>query len=281
MARKGNQQKNGLNHRKGVSESVLPGMKGAKVEQVKVFPGEELANGDRPRSGLSQTACEASSAVDDNNNDRRYDKFSRKEKQRMAAKHDLDESLSFGSNSENGSLNAEVPIQEENGTLPRSNQAQQSMKSRLSHLLERLQLKSMVENVGLADNVIFRRLRLSAFSFFTAVMEWLTRQEPLFVSIRTIIFKARDNLRTKVEQAYPVVLKWLMTFGNILLLLAVFWLDCAFRGIHSFVQMGIASFFSVIWCSIFSVISMIGMLKFLVILVSPGHYYCCFLLYYS
>lgn len=275
MARKGNQQKNGLNHRKGVSGGVLPGMKGHEGGQAKVFPGEELANGDR---GLSQKVCETSSAGDEDNSERKSEKFSRKDKQGMSAKHDLEESLFFG----NGSVKAEVPTQEVNQTLPRSNQAQQSMKSRLNHLLEGLQLRSMIENAELADHVIIRRLRLLAFSIFTAVNEWLTKQKPLFVSIRTIVLEACANFRTKFKQVYPVVLTWLMHFGNIILLLSLFWLDCAFRGMDSFVRMGTTSFFSVIWCSIFSVVSMIGMLKFMVVLVSPGNSCCyCFVLYYK
>ncbi|KAK7329596.1 hypothetical protein VNO77_23766 [Canavalia gladiata] len=271
MARKGNQHKNGverhgLNHKKGVSGGVLPGMKGhTKGGPVKVFPGEELANGERP-SGLSQTACDASSAADDCNNEQRSEKVYRNEKQGMAAKHGPEDCLSFGSNSGEDNLNSQVPTQEENGSLPGSNQGQQSLKSRFSHILDGLHVKSVVERVEFSDHAIIRRLRLSACSIITAVTEWMTRQMPLYVSLKTVIFKAYDNVRTKVVLAYPVVLKWLMHFGNIMLLLSVFWLDCAIRGVDSFVRMGTTSFFSVIWCSIFSVISMIGMLKFFVVL---------------
>ncbi|KAK2448492.1 hypothetical protein P8452_12565 [Trifolium repens] len=257
MARKGNQQKNGVNHKKGVSGGVLPGMKGHEGGQVKVFPAEELANGDR---GLSQKACEASSAGDENNSERKFEKFSRKDKQGMSAKHEPEESFSFGSSSENGSENAEVPIQE--GKL----EGLRSIKSRLSHLVEGLQLRSMVEKLELADHAAIRRLRLSVLSIFIAVTEWLTRQKPLFLSIRTTVFEACANFKAKVKQAYPVVLTWLMHFGSIILLLSLFWLDCAIRGIGSVVQLGTASMFTVIWCSIFSVMSMIGMLKVLVIL---------------
>ncbi|KAG4946199.1 hypothetical protein JHK87_042206 [Glycine soja] len=272
MARKGTQQKNGvdrhgLNNKKGVSGGVLPGMKGhGKGGPVKVFPREGLAETDS--IGVSQTACDGRSSGDDYNNEQRSEKISGKEKQGMAGKHDLEESSSFESNSGDGSLNseAEASIQEENGTLPRSNQGQQSIKSRLSCILDSLLLKSVVEKVELADNVIIRRLRLSVFSIFTAASEWLNRHTPLFVSLRTIMFETCNTVRTKVVQAYPVVLKWLMHLGNIMLLLLVFWLDCALRGVDSFVRMGTTSFFSVIWCSIFSVISMIGMLKFLAVL---------------
>jgi DnaJ family protein C protein 14 len=73
----------------------------------------------------------------------------------------------------------------------------------------------------------------------------------------------------KVEQAYPIVLKWLMHIGSIMLLISMVWLDCTLRGIDSFLRMGTTSFFSVIWFGIFSVIAMVGMLKFLIVLVSP------------
>ncbi|KAL2341631.1 hypothetical protein Fmac_009571 [Flemingia macrophylla] len=266
MARKGNQQKNGvdrLNHKKGVAGGVLPGMKGhVKGGPVKVFPREEL---DRPGS-VSQAACDASSSGDDSVNEhQRSEKASRKEKQGMAAKHNLEESLPFEMHSGDDGVNSEASVQE-NGTLPRSNRGQQSIRSRLSCILDRLHVKSVVEKVELSDNVIIRRLRLSMFSIFTAVTEWLIKQAPLLVSLRRVMFKACHDVGTKVVQAYPAVLKWLMHFGNIMLLLSVFWLDCAFRGMDSFVRMGTTSFFSVIWCSVFSVISMIGMLKFLAVL---------------
>ncbi|KAK7337162.1 hypothetical protein VNO77_17723 [Canavalia gladiata] len=121
----------------------------------------------------------------------RSEKISRKEKQGMVARHDPEDFLSFGSNSGDDSLNSKVPIQEENWSLPGSNQGQRSLKSRLSSILD-------------------------------AVTEWITRQMLLCVSLKTIIFKAYDDVRTKVVLACPVVLKWLMHFGNLMLLLSVF-----------------------------------------------------------
>ncbi|KAF7837685.1 dnaJ-like protein subfamily C member 14 [Senna tora] len=103
-------------------------------------------------------------------------------------------------------------------------------------------------------NDLVEPLRLLASSIFTAVTGWLIRQKPFFVSLTDSIFRACDHFKMKIQRSYPIVLKWLLHFGNILLLLFVFWLDCALRGIDSFVRMGTASFFSVIWCSIFSVL---------------------------
>ncbi|XP_028788352.1 uncharacterized protein LOC114744346 [Neltuma alba] len=270
MARKGNQQKNGmdhhgLNHKKPVSGSVLSDVKGhAKGGKVKVFPGEEVP--DRNQSSSPSQNAQETTAGDGKYNVRNCEKFSRKEKRGTVNEHDLGEPLSFRSNSGEGSQNMEIPIQKENGALPRSNQGQLNMKSWLSYFLNWFHIQSIVEKVDVANNTYFWRLRLWLSSIFAAVTMWLTRRKPLFVSVTSSIFKACDHLKMKIQQAYPVALKWVLQFGNILLLLSVFWLDCALRGIDSFVRMGTVSFFSVIWCSIFSVIGMIGMLKFLVIL---------------
>ncbi|KAJ4842934.1 hypothetical protein Tsubulata_042331, partial [Turnera subulata] len=60
---------------------------------------------------------------------------------------------------------------------------------------------------------------------------------------------------------------WLTQVWNIMLLLLMVWVDCTIRGIDSFFRLGTTSFFSVIWCSILSVIAMVGMSKFLIVLM--------------
>lgn len=280
MARKGNQQKNGvdnhgLNHKKPASGSVLSGVKGhAKGGKVKVSPEDEILNKNRS-STFSQNTKETT-AGDGGNNVHKCEKFSRKEKQGTVDKHDLEEPLSFRSNSGEGSQNMEIPMQEENEAFPRSNQGQRNMKNGLSHFLNEFHshMQSVAERVDFANNSYLSTIQLWLSSIFTVVTAWLTRQKPLFVSLMSSILKACGHLKMRIQQAYPVVLKWLLQFGNIMLLLLVFWLDCALRGIDSFVRMGTVSFFSVIWCSVFSVIGMIGILKLLVFLVSAS-YFCC------
>ena len=72
--------------------------------------------------------------------------------------------------------------------------------------------------------------------------------------------KARDLVTKKIRQASPV------------LLLSLVWLDCAIRGFDSFIRMGTASFFTIMWCGLFSAFSMIGMTKFIVMSVRiSGH----------
>ncbi|KAJ7955270.1 DnaJ [Quillaja saponaria] len=274
MARKGNQQRNGLdrqalNHKKGnpVSGVAVQGKKEqgrTKAGEVKDFPGEELPNGNHP-SSPSEIASETNSAGDYKKTKQKSEIFSRKEKQGMVATNELEEPRSSGSNSGGGIHGNDVPIvREENGVSPRirRNQDRKHRRSRLSCMMNGLHIKT----VEFADSVMARRVRASVFSILKAVSEWLGRHKPLFLSFTTSIFNASDYFRMKIEHAYPVILKWLMHFGNIVLLISMVWLDCAIRGIDSFVRMGTTSFFSVIWCSTFSVIGMIGMLKFLIVL---------------
>ena len=137
-------------------------------------------------------------------------------------------------------------------------------------MLNGFHLKDALENVEFLDNVVVRNVRASAVSTLKVISQWLERQRPIFISLTTNMYNARDHVKVKIERVYPIVLKWLMHFGNIMLLLSIVWLDCTLRGIDSFLRMGTTSLFSVIWCSIFSVIAMIGMVKFLMVLVSTG-----------
>ncbi|KAI3459194.1 hypothetical protein Pfo_015857 [Paulownia fortunei] len=71
----------------------------------------------------------------------------------------------------------------------------------------------------------------------------------------------------KIQHAQPVIFRGIVHTGNLMLLLFMVWLDCSLRGIDSFLRMGTTSFFSIVWCSVLSVIAMVGVFKFLVILV--------------
>lgn len=92
----------------------------------------------------------------------------------------------------------------------------------------------------------------------------------MFLTITSKILNGRDYVKTKIDLAYPIVMKWLMQLGSVLFIISMLWLDFTLRGIDSFVRMGTTSLFSVIWFSILSVVSMVGVFKFLIVLVSPS-----------
>lgn len=129
------------------------------------------------------------------------------------------------------------------------------------------------------ENLNVRYMKTFVLSILKASTEWLHKHQPLLDMLVTKILISRDYARTKIKQAYPVVLKWLTHFTSILLVLSMVWLDCTLRGIDSVMRMGTTSFITVIWCGIFSVIAMIGMLKFITIGVSLFYlvnYICSF-----
>ena len=181
----------------------------------------------------------------------------------------LGQSISSGSNS--GVCIEKEPSsgREQNEISPDGNLNLKHKKGVWGCLLNGFHLKDAMDNVEFLDNVVVRNVRASAVSTLKVISQWLERQRPIFISL-TNIYNARDRVKVKIERLYPVVLRWLMHFGNIMLLLSIVWLDCTLRGIDSFLHMGTASLFSVIWCSIFSVIAMVGMLKSLMVLVSTG-----------
>ncbi|CAL5337994.1 unnamed protein product [Camellia sinensis] len=277
MARKGSQQKNGLDrnsssNKKGVSDSgcALPNTKKrGKVSQGKVVGGEELPNGNHPSVPSSESVNETDHIGDENKSKQKSRKLMRKEKQGMSVTQGVEQPVPCDSNS--GDSVENLPTMEasgsrdENGTPPNSNHGSMYSKSSFGHTPNGLHTDDTMGNFE-SDTVV-GHLSASALSIFKGATEWLERQKPLFITLTANMSNAACFVRKKVEHAYPIVLRWLMYFGNIMLLLSMVWLDSALRGIDSFLHMGTTSFFSIIWCSILSIIAMIGMFKFAVVLV--------------
>lgn len=92
----------------------------------------------------------------------------------------------------------------------------------------------------------------------------------MILTVTSKVQNGRDYVQTKVDQAYPIVKKWLTQLWSVLFIISMLWFNFTLRGIDSFVRMGTTSLFSVIWFSILSVVSMVGMFKFLIVLVSPS-----------
>ncbi|KAL5782086.1 hypothetical protein ACOSP7_007115 [Xanthoceras sorbifolium] len=268
MARKGNQQKNGLdrhtssNRKKGSdSGSAVPDMtRRGQDSKVKVSPAEELPNGNNPGSPIMESVSKAYHAGGEST--KKQNSSPRAEKHGTDARQDIDQSVSSESNS--GDHIENIPLKENPGVrVENAGHGKKHGKSGLGCLLNGLH----VQNVNLSDNVLVRSLKAHLVSILKGATKLLEKQRPLFVTLTTNIYNARDYGRIKIEQVYPVVLNCLRHFVNILILLSMVWLDCALRGIDSFLRMGTTSFFSVIWCSIFSIIAMVGMFKFLMVLV--------------
>ncbi|KAL7178351.1 hypothetical protein ACSBR2_031495 [Camellia fascicularis] len=247
MARKGNLQKNGLDRK--------------------------LPNGNQPTVPISESVHKTDHIGDENKNKQKSKKFPRKEKQGVGATQGVEQPLPCDSNSgdciENVFRMEASGSREENGRPKYSNGNHGTKYSKGSSGCppNGLHTDDTMGNLESSDALVFRHLRASALSILKAATECLERQKPLFITVTNNVSNAACYVWKKIEHAYPIVLRWLMYFGNIMLLLSMVWLDCTIRGINSFLRMGTTSFFSVIWCSVLSIIAMIGMFKFVVVLV--------------
>ncbi|KAA8527340.1 hypothetical protein F0562_034945 [Nyssa sinensis] len=282
MARKGNQQKNGLdrhssNHKNGVSDNgcTLPNAKGrVKVSEANVVASEELSNGNQPSIPLTESVNKINHIGDKKKSKLNSDKFLRKENQEKDAKQGVEHPVFSGSNSGDCIGNASTmeasgsSSREENGPSPNGNHGPKHARSILDHLPNGLHTEDVMKNLAFLDTMVIRCLRASGLSILKAATDWVEKQKPHFTTLTTNILNARDYFQMKIERAYPIVMKWVIHFGNIMLLISMVWLYCTFRGIDSLLRMGTTSFFSVIWCSILSVLAMIGVSKFLAVLVS-------------
>ncbi|KAE8714242.1 glutamic acid-rich protein-like [Hibiscus syriacus] len=276
MARKGNQQKNGKQRGMEAGYRVSSAKGTGKASEKMVFHGEELPNGNPPDSALTETFRSGHQAGTENNYRQNPEISLTTEKHGDAAEF-LGQSISSGSSSGdcigNAASDEASTRRERNEISPDGNLHPKHKKGVWGCLLKLngFHLKDAMENVKFSDYVVVRNMRAaakaSAASTFNVISQWLERQRPIFFSLTTKVYNARDHVKVKVDRLYPIMLTWLKHFGNIMLLLSIIWLDCTLRGIDSFLRMGTTSLFSVIWCSIFSVFAMVGMLKFLMLLV--------------
>ncbi|KAK4380141.1 hypothetical protein RND71_002003 [Anisodus tanguticus] len=133
------------------------------------------------------------------------------------------------------------------------------------HLGTGLDGDNILENFKVSIMVVFRKLMTLALSVSKVSIQWLERCKPLLDPLKSNLLVATGYVQEKVQQAYPIVVRWIMHFGNIMLLLSMVWLDCALRGIESFLCMGMTSILSVIWCGVLSLIAA-AKFKFLLIL---------------
>lgn len=276
MARKGNQQNNGLDRnlskqKKGVSDSLssLPnGKQKGKVSNTKVSSGEALCNGKLSNTEhLRERSSKTDQGGDEKKSKQKFDKHLKSRKQGLSEGQVLEHPMLSGRMSQDtfrSMSTAEASdSREEIGSSPISNLGSH-LQSSLGSSLSALRMGETIETV----EVLYRRLKTLVMSTLKASKEWLEKKKPLFIIVATNALIARDFVRMKFEHAYPIVLQWTMHFVNIMLLLAMVWLDCCLRGIDSILRMGTASFLAVIWFSVLSLLSMVGVTKFLVILVS-------------
>lgn len=278
MARKGNQQKNGLDQRPpnpkiGASDSgtlPLTTKDGGNLNDEEVGLGKELPNGTHSMSS-TKSINDMDHVQDAKNTKKKSRKSQRKERK------GVDETVTGHA----------VPCNNNNEVDKSSMSTAEASNIRdgsdLSHIHDFNNINSFdnssnslhgeegLENVEFPETPVFKFIRTAALSIARSSADWVERHKPTFVTLKSNILKARDHVRMKIQLAQPIIFRWIMHIGNIMLLLFMVWLDCTVRGIDSFLRMGTTSFFSIIWCSVLSLIAMAGIGKVLFTLVCHFH----------
>jgi DnaJ family protein C protein 14 len=254
MARKGNQQKNGLDRRTPEQKKGAPTDSGS---------GKTNSKGKGKGKGKGSTAKVSAEEISNSNQ-------SNKPSADTSESIQLEKDQSVEINEQPVPCDGNLGDSVENITKPESTELREehvrSPKVSLNRLANGLHGIDTKDSIESFSRLIKARLRDFALSTSNASFEWLEKQKPAFMNLMNKLLIGRDYVRVKFKQTYPAVLKWGMQFGKIMILLFMVWLDCALRGIDSFVRMGTTSLFAVIWFSLFSVLAMIGITKFLVLL---------------
>ncbi|CAA3023924.1 Molecular chaperone (superfamily) [Olea europaea subsp. europaea] len=157
-------------------------------------------------------------------------------------------------------------VRDKNEIAPESNRSPQNLNSFVDSQNE-LHAENRMGNAEFLDTELFKWMRTCAFAVSKASIEWAERYKPMFVTLKTEVLRAHDYGRRMIELVQPIVFRLIMYFGNTMLLLLMAWLDCFIRGMESLLRMGTTSVFSIIWFGVLSTVAMVGMTKFLIILV--------------
>ncbi|CAA6668902.1 unnamed protein product [Spirodela intermedia] len=87
------------------------------------------------------------------------------------------------------------------------------------------------------------------------VKEWLWKQKPWVTSLSMQTYDLWNKALIKIEHGYPIVLTWILQRR---------------KRLDSLLRLGTTSLFTVIWCSVLSTIAMIGFSKMFTIMVITG-----------
>lgn len=269
MARKGNQQKTvserhaSNSKKRGSDQSNGQG----RAQEIKVFPGDELPSDNQNSRSLEEIMVNIDSG-EGIKNVKKSAKSLRKEKQGIEGPDSPEEPTfppkEYG-NCNGNNEGSSIGEQHKGSTVDKE---RVPLDGNFSCFLNGEHVRNVMDSLNFSDNALVKSFMKYMSSIFEAGYVLLEQQRPLFNSMKDTLLNTNDYVRKKIMKAYPIVLKWMMHLGNIMLLISIVWLDCALRGIDSFIRMGTTSFFSVIWFSILSTIAMVGILKFLVVLVS-------------
>ncbi|GAB4850777.1 hypothetical protein Ancab_030076 [Ancistrocladus abbreviatus] len=270
MARKGNQQKKtryhiSSNNINGNQESGcgLPNAEqGEKDNDMKIV-AEELPHAVQPNCPLAGELKRNTSSGDGRKKEKQSGKSPKQGEPGLDAMQGFQHSVPIKSNLNQGIEDLGLRENEMSNGSAHDTEGPNHM---LGSASNGLHAEDVNKTVQLSYAAALESLRTFAFSILKTSSDWVEKQKAFLIPVANNIQHVRDCICMKLLVMYPVVMRWLVYVGNIMLLISMVWLNCVVRGMDSFLRMGTTSFFSVIWCSILSVVAMIGMFKFLLVL---------------
>lgn len=248
----------------GEPESVKSGPRNGEGFASKKYDGPELPNRNETGSPSVERTNKTKSSTEGKKSNQKFKKAPVKGK---PVPDEVPDSVQSASGS--CQVASEVDVSSLKGcqtTSPGSEQCSESLKENSGCSHHGDPTEGVKDGSWSFDSLVSRALGASALSILRGSSEWIESKRPLLMTITTILSGFGHYTRLQAEKAYPVVCRWLVHFGNLILLISMIWLDCSVRGLVSFLRLGTTSFFAIVWCSILSVIAMVGTSKFLIIL---------------
>ncbi|KAL3626633.1 hypothetical protein CASFOL_030182 [Castilleja foliolosa] len=279
MAKKGNQQKNGLSQQRSTSQnkglaepapsplttSNMGHENGTPYKEEDVSLGQEVPNG----SHSATKSVNDADRVQDSKNSKKKSKKSQRKERKVTNEEVANHAVPVSDNIEveNTDISTAEPLHTGDGSdFPDNHNLDNTSNS--ENLTNGLLNEEKIQNAEYPGTMVFKFIRNAALSMARTSAEWIERHKPTFVALKSNTLKTRDHVRMKIQHLKPIVFRWTMTFVNLMLLLCMVWLDCTLRGIDSFIRMGTTSVFSIVWCTVLSVIAMVGFGKFLLALAA-------------
>lgn len=289
MARKGNQQRNGLHHsgsnlKDTKSETAAkPSSDGSdtfksregKVSDSNTVPIYEVHG--QLNNPLEDGTTSTKLSARKKKSSKRSGKGSNKQRSDDSGMPNLEESIPLSSKTKDdadfGSKLDGSEAREYDGAPLDSNIGYESLRNNMRD-------NSTGENVSASskssDTMPGGGLTTLTAHVLGVAKEWLWKQKPWVTSLATRMYDLWNKALIKIEHGYPIVLTWILHLGKLVFLLSMVWLDCSLRGLDSLLRLGTASLFTVIWCSVLSAIAMIGLSKMIIIVVSVNFFFSVF-----
>ena len=103
-----------------------------------------------------------------------------------------------------------------------------------------------------------QRKVLHRYGFVSQCFEWVQQWKSAWLTLKLITLQAKSYVVPTVESSCLWACTCLINISRLWLVVFVLWLNCCIRGIGSFLHLGIAAFFVLLWCSFLSSIAIAG-----------------------